>query len=157
MPRARENKTLSLVEYDIAGNAIRAYYDGSDNLIFVLDETVNSDKPNVLLVIDSFDGRKWDDVLANDYGVDLETVRPKRDNKYQKLDIEYGGLDVYADLISANESGDDLSGAIANLMRFLADKNRNRTSFAENRRFSVCPFHVQNLIPVDPNVSVRPC
>ena len=43
MPRARENKTLSLVEYDIAGNAIRAYYDGSDNLIFVFDETVNSD------------------------------------------------------------------------------------------------------------------
>ena len=87
-------------------------------MIFVLDETINADKPNVLLVIDSFDGRKWDDVLANDYNVDLETVRPKRDNKYQKLDIEYGGLDVYSGLIDANESGDDLDDALANLVRF---------------------------------------
>ena len=118
MPRARENKSLSVVEYDIAGNAIRAYYDQSNKLIFVLDETIDADKPNVLLVIDSFDGRKWDDVLANDYNVDLETVRPKRDNKYQKLDIEYGGLDVYSELIDADESGEDLSDAIANLTRF---------------------------------------
>ena len=96
MSRAREIKSLQMTEYDIAGNAIRAYYDNSNNLIFILDETINADKPNVLLVIDSFDGRKWDEVLVNDYGVDLETVRPKRDNKYQKLDIEYGGLDVYS-------------------------------------------------------------
>jgi len=120
MPRVRENISLHLTDYDIAGNEIRAYYDKSHKLIFVLDETINADKPNVLLVIDSFDGRKWDDVLSNDYNVELETVRPKRDNKYQKLDIEYGGLDVYSELIDAYESGDDLSGAIANLTRFRA-------------------------------------
>ena len=120
MPRARENISLKFVDYDIAGNAIRAYYDNSNKLIFVLDNTINADKPNVLLVIDSFDDRKWDDVLANDYHVDLETVRPKRDNKYQKLDIEYGGLDVYSELIDAYESNDDLSDAVANLARFRA-------------------------------------
>ena len=120
MPRARENISLTSTDYDISGNTIRAYRDGAHKLIFVLDETINADKPNVLLVIDSFDERKWDDVLANDYNVDLETVRPKRDNKYQKLDIEYGGLDVYDDLISAYESGDDLSNALDNLTRFRA-------------------------------------
>ena len=120
MPRARENISLKSVDYDIAGNAIRAYYDNSHKLIFVLDNTINADKPNVLLVIDSFDDRKWDDVLANDYNVDLETVRPKRDNKYQKLDIEYGGLDVYSELINAYESNEDLSDAVANLTRFRA-------------------------------------
>ena len=120
MPRARENISLQSTEYDIAGNQLRAYYDKSHNLIFVLDETINADKPNVLLVIDSFDGRKWDDVLSNDYNVELETVRPKRDNKYQKLDIEYGGLDVYSDLIAAYDTDEDLSDAIANLTRFRA-------------------------------------
>ena len=119
MPRTRES-LLTPKNYDIAGNTIRAYYDESQNLVFVLDEAINADKPNVLLVIDSFDGRKWDDVLSNDYNVDLETVRPKRDNKYQKLDIEYGGLDVYSELISVYESGDDLSGALNNLVRFRA-------------------------------------
>ena len=118
MPRARENISLTPTDYDIAGNKIRAYYDGSNNLVFVLDETTDGDKPNVLLVIDSFDERKWDDVLANDYHVDLETVRPKRDNKYQKLDIEYGGLDVYAALIAAADAGDDLSDALDGLKRF---------------------------------------
>lgn len=136
MSNARENKSLSVMEYDIDGNSIRAYYDKSHKLIFVLDETINADKPNVLLVIDSFDGRKWDDVLANDYGVDLETVRPKRDNKYQKLDIEYGGLDVYSELIDAEESGDDLSDAIANLNRFrtmsVRRTARERLSSAED-------------------------
>lgn len=117
MPRTREN-LLTSTNYDIADNTMRAYYDESHKLIFVLDETINADKPNVLLVIDSFDGRKWDDVLANDYNVELETVRPKRDNKYQKLDIEYGGLDVYDALISAYESGDDLTDALNNLVRF---------------------------------------
>ncbi|MBO4626113.1 MAG: hypothetical protein J5679_02435 [Alphaproteobacteria bacterium] len=120
MSRARENISLTQIDYDIAGNSFRAYYDKSHNLVFVLDETITGDKPNVLLVIDSFDGRKWDDVLANDYHVDLETVRPKRDNKYQKLDIEYGGLDVYANLISADESGGDVDDALGGLTSFRA-------------------------------------
>ena len=120
MPREREtnSKKIKFVDYDIDGNQIRAYYDGARELIFVLDETINADKPNVLLVLDSFDNRKWDDVLANDYGIDLETVRPKRDNKYQKLDIEYGGLDVYAELIDAYDSDGDIDEALENLNRF---------------------------------------
>ena len=120
MPREREHisKKIKTVDYDIADNQIRAWYNSADELIFVLDETINADKPNVLLVIDSFDERKWDDVLSNDYGIDLETVRPKKDNKYQKLDIEYGGLDVYSELINAYESDDDLDEPLENLMRF---------------------------------------
>ena len=120
MPREREHtsKRIKTVDYDIDGNQIRAWYDGAGELIFVLDETINRNKPNVLLVIDSFDERKWDDVLVNDYDIDLETVRPKKDNKYQKLDIEYGGLDVYSELIDAYESDDDLSEPLENLKRF---------------------------------------
>ena len=122
MPREREkmSKKIKTVDYDIDDNFIRAWYNGAGELLFVLDETINDDKPNVLLVIDSFDERKWDDVLANDYGIDLETVRPKRDNKYQKLDIEYGGLDVYSELIDAYESGDDMDDVLENLDRFRA-------------------------------------
>lgn len=122
MPREREHtsKKIKIVDYDIADNSIRAWYNGAGELIFVLDETINVDKPNALLVIDSFDERKWDDVLSNDYGIDLETVRPKKDNKYQKLDIEYGGLDVYSELIEAYESDDDLDDALENLNRFRA-------------------------------------
>ena len=120
MPREREktSRKIKAVDYKINGNRIRAYYDSAHELIFVLDETINADKPNVLLVIDSFDERKWDDVLVNDYGIDLETVRPKKDNKYQKLDIEYGGLDVYAELFQAYESDEDLDDALDNLKRF---------------------------------------
>ena len=117
MPREREimSKKIKTVDYDIDDNLIRAWYNGAGELLFVLDETLSANKPNVLLVIDSFDERKWDDVLANDYGIDLETVRPKKDNKYQKLDIEYGGLDVYADLIEAYESDGDVDDALENL------------------------------------------
>ncbi len=120
MPREREimSKKIKTVDYDINDNLIRAWYNGAGELLFVLDETLSANKPNVLLVIDSFDERKWDDVLANDYGIDLETVRPKKDNKYQKLDIEYGGLDVYADLIEAYESDGDVDDALENLERF---------------------------------------
>ena len=120
MPRERETTfpKIKVVDYDINGNKIRAYYGGARKLIFVLDETINADKPNVLLVIDSFDNRKWDDILVNDYGIDLETIRPKKDNKYQKLDIEYGGLDVYSELIDAYDSDDDLNESLENLERF---------------------------------------
>lgn len=120
MPRERENrsKKIKVVEYNIKGNDFRAYYDGAHELIFVLDETINADKPNVLLVIDSFDDRKWDDVLSNDYGIDLETVRPKRDNKYQKLDIEYSGLDVYSELFDAYDAEESLKEPLENLKRF---------------------------------------
>ncbi len=120
MPREREknSRKIKFADYDINGNQIRAYYNGSRELIFVLDETINADKPNVLLVIDSFDDRKWDDILENDYGIDLETIRPKRDNKYQKLDIEYSGLDVYSDLIDAYDADEDLDEPLENLERF---------------------------------------
>jgi hypothetical protein len=51
--------------------------------------------PNVLLVIRDREGRKWDDILANDFGINPEVVRPRAENKYRKLDIDYDALDSY--------------------------------------------------------------
>lgn len=119
MPREKKDfETLHPVDYDIAGNAFRAWKNDADELIFVLDETIDDFKPNVLLVLAGRDDRKWDDILANDYGINLEDVRPKVDNKYQKLDIEYTGLDVYAQLIDDYERGADLDAIIADLIDF---------------------------------------
>ncbi|MDR1337878.1 MAG: hypothetical protein LBJ73_02515 [Rickettsiales bacterium] len=109
---------LTPEDYSIAGNEFTAYYDGAHKLVFVLDGTVDSRKPNVLLVINPAGDRKWDDILANDYNADLETIRPKKDNKYQKLDIEYGGLGVYNRLINEYKSGADLTAALAELSDF---------------------------------------
>ena len=113
----RENlkQSLKVVDYDIAGNPLRAYQDVDGRLVFVLDLLIDDIKPNVLLVISPEDNRKWDDIIANDWGVDLETVRPKKDNKYQKLDIEYAGLDKYADLIQAYLGRGDVSARLADL------------------------------------------
>ncbi len=99
---------LTQKEYEISGNLLRAFYGAAGELIFVVDSTINDRKPNVLLVMNPVENRKWDDILSNDYGVDLENVRPKKDNKYQKLDIEYDGLDIYERLINDYENGENL-------------------------------------------------
>ncbi|MDO5012174.1 MAG: hypothetical protein Q4E56_01495, partial [Pseudomonadota bacterium] len=120
MPSKREDITSTVTprQYQIGENRLVAYFDNTGRLVFVLDETVNDTKPNALLVIDSDDGRKWDDILVNDWHVDLETVRPKKDNKYQKLDIEYTGLDIYAELLRAYDNDENLSDAVRALAAF---------------------------------------
>ena len=100
--------TLVMRPYDIEGNNIRAFYDSTDDLVFVLDDTINESKPNVLLVLNPDGDKKWDEILSSEYEIDLETIRPKQDNKYQKLDIEYSGLGVYDSLINAYEAGESL-------------------------------------------------
>ena len=105
--RENLNQSLKVTDFNIGGDSFRAYYDPNGRLLFVVDYLINDIKPNVLLVINPDGERKWDDILENDYGVDLETVRPKKDNKYQKLDIEYSGLDLYDDLIHAYLDGKD--------------------------------------------------
>lgn len=112
-----EFRDLSLREYDIAGNVFRAWFD-DDGLAVVVDETIDEYKPNVLLVVRPRDSRKWDDLLANTYNIDLELVRPKKDNKYQKLDVEYGGTEIYEKLIREYENHGDIKGALADLMDF---------------------------------------
>lgn len=112
--------TLVAHTFDIAGNNIIAFYDDDDNLIFVLDNTINEKKPNVLLVINPDGDKKWDEILSSDYDVDLENIRPKADNKYQKLDIEYSGLAVYENLINAHNAGDDISEQL-NQLNILRD------------------------------------
>ncbi|MBO7508762.1 MAG: hypothetical protein J6T57_00600 [Alphaproteobacteria bacterium] len=119
MSRERENSLmLNMTEYDIAGNSFRAWHDGAGNLVFVVDDTIDEYKPNVLLVIGDYGDRKWDDVLVNDYHLDLELVRPRRENLYQKLDIEYGGLENYENLIRAYNDGGDVDAAVADLLDF---------------------------------------
>ncbi len=109
---------LKFTDYNISGNEFRAYYDAAHKLVFVIDSTMDERKPNVLLIINPVGDRKWDDILANDYAIDLETIRPKKDNKYQKLDIEYNGLSEYDDLIHAYEDGDDITDALTALSAF---------------------------------------
>lgn len=120
MSSKRENITSTITsrQYQIGENRLVAYFDNTGRLVFVLDETTSDTKPNALLVIDSDDGRKWDDILVNDWNIDLETVRPKKDNKYQKLDIEYTGLDIYAELLRAYDNDENLSDALRRLGAF---------------------------------------
>jgi hypothetical protein len=112
---------LTAERFDIGGNVFDAYYDAAHRLIFVLDYTADKRTPNVLLAIarDPNDAsRKWDDILSKDYHVDLETIRPKKNNKYQKLDIEYDGLSVYNGLINAFQNGADWRAALSDLSDF---------------------------------------
>ena len=115
-----EYGTLIMRSYDIEGNNIDAFYDDADDLVFVLDNTINPNKPNVLLVINPEGDKKWDEILSGEYNVDLETIRPKQDNKYQKLDIEYSGLAVYENLIKAYNAGDELEDSL-NQLNILRD------------------------------------
>ena len=117
--------SLVMRSYSIDGNDFNAFYDSSDNLIFVMDNTVNTQKPNVLLVINPNADKKWDEILSGDYGVDLETIRPKVDNKYQKLDIEYSGLPVYDNLIKAYNAGDSLEEPLNQLLILRASAARH--------------------------------
>ena len=51
--------TLIMRPYDIDGNDIKAFYDSADDLIFVLDSTINESKPNVLLFITPDGDKNW--------------------------------------------------------------------------------------------------
>ena len=111
------NGLLTSIDFKIEGNLLSAFYK-DDDLIFVLDKTINETKPNVLLVIDTIDDRKWDDILSNDYNVTLELIRPKIGNKYRKLDIDYDGLDIYKKLIECYKNGTDLTNSLNELSNF---------------------------------------
>jgi hypothetical protein len=145
MPREKETSLLKSSDYDISGNSLRAFYDKHGKLVFVLDLTTGELKPNVLLVMTSVGDRKWDDVLSNDYGMDLELVRPKKDNKYQKLDVEYDGLIVYDNLIRAYQDGGNVKSALKDLESFRATSVRRSaterlaasTVIAENARETI--------------------
>lgn len=145
MPREKEKSMLKPADYKINGNSIRAFYDKKGKLVFVLDLTVNKFKPNVLLVMTAHGDRKWDDVLANDYGMDLELIRPKKDNKYQKLDIDYNGLAVYDNLIRLYQDDKDVKKALKDLSDFRAMSVRRSakerieasTLIAENARETI--------------------
>ncbi len=136
---------LTMRSYIIDGNEINAFYDDADDLVFVLDNTINQTKPNVLLVINPSGDKKWDEILSGQYGIDLETVRPKQDNKYQKLDIEYSGLSVYENLINAYVAGDDLSEHLVQL-------NILRDSAA--RHSAMTRLNVANEIIAKTNVTI---
>ena len=146
MPSEKKQKSLlKSKNYEIKGNSLRAFYDAQNKLVFVLDSTVDKIKPNVLLIMSARGDRKWDDVLVNDYNVDLETVRPKKDNKYQKLDIEYDGLVVYDNLIRAYDDGDNINRALRDLHDFremsahrsATERLAAATSVADNARETI--------------------
>lgn len=101
-------KDVIYENFDIDGILIRACYDASHRLLFVLDMTQDKILPNTLLVLDNKNNRKWDDVLASDFGVDPEEVRPRDGSRYEKLDINYTALNYYNDAI-ATGSADTLT------------------------------------------------
>ena len=111
-------QTLHFIDYTIDNNLFRAYRDSNGRLVFVLDYFTNEIKPNVLLVINPDGDRKWDDIISNDYNIDLEDIRPKKDNKYQKLDIEYSGLNIYDELFATYNAQEDTSDVLAQLNAF---------------------------------------
>ncbi len=119
------NPKLHFTDYTIGDNVLRAYRDNDGRLVFVLDYFTNEYKPNVLLVIKSDGNRKWDDILSNDFNMDLEDIRPKKDNKYQKLDIEYDGLNIYDELFTAYDDNQDTHDALAQLDAFRTNAARN--------------------------------
>lgn len=124
MQTERENTiqpSLKSADFNIAGNVFRAYFDDDNKIVAVLDFTINDIKPYVMLAINPDGDRKWDDILVNDYGIDLETIRPKKDNKYQKLDIEYSGLAQYSNLIQADTIGNNIDDALDELNQFRRD------------------------------------
>ena len=146
MPKSEKDKSiLKSFDYKISGNTLRAFYDKHRKLVFVLDSTINKLKPNVLLVMSSYGDRKWDDVLSNDYGMNLELIRPKKDNKYQKLDIDYDGLVVYDNLIRADQDGGDVKSALRDLNDFRAmsvrrsaqERLETSTAIAEKTRETI--------------------
>ena len=140
MPSEKEKSVLKSKDYKINGNDLRGFYDAHGKLVFVLDFTVDEIKPNVLLVMSSHGNRKWDDILSNDYGMDLELVRPKKDNKYQKLDIEYDGLVVYDNLIRAYTDKGDVKKAVKDLENFRASSSRR----SANERLSMASAVAEN-------------
>ncbi|MCL1892143.1 MAG: hypothetical protein FWF97_02540 [Alphaproteobacteria bacterium] len=115
-----DNAGLAPEYFEIEGNKFAGFYDGAHRLIFVLDETHTENTPNALLVIGAQGGRKWDDILGNDYKLDLEEIRPKKNNKYQKLDIDYEGLGIYGQLIADYRTGGDTGASLQALGDFRA-------------------------------------
>ena len=127
------SENLKMLSFDIKGNLLHAYYNSDNELVFVLDETFLPYKPNVVLILEPNGTRKWDDILSNDYNVDLESIRPKKNNKYQKLDIEYNGLNIYKQLIDAHQSNQPTQDILTLLGAF---RNKSALRIATERRIA---------------------
>ncbi|GHT58114.1 hypothetical protein FACS18945_3660 [Bacteroidia bacterium] len=115
------NPRLRRERVEIEGLKFWAIYDNADKLVFVLDDDIDEAHPNAVLVLnpDPKDPtRKWDDILENDFGADLTEIRPKKNNKFQKLDIEYEGLPIYNALIVARDTNGNVAEVAADLSRF---------------------------------------
>jgi NADH:ubiquinone oxidoreductase subunit 3 (subunit A) len=112
------------------------YHNGK--LAFVLDSQTDAAHPNALLVLRPDGGRKWDDILSVDFGVNLKDIRPKKDNKYQKLDIEYSGLDIYGAFAHALESGGD----VISIAKKLADFRDSTARRAAEARFDAAQLEL---------------
>jgi hypothetical protein len=113
-PRADARKK----HFQIGGNVFDACFDERGKLICVLDETLTARRPFALLVLNSADGRRWDDILVNDYHLKLSDIRPKKNNRYQKFDISYTGLRIYDKMIADYNDGGDWMAAGLELDRF---------------------------------------
>lgn len=106
-----------LIKKDFIAGDIKfsAWIDTHGHVAWALDTTRDRVLPDAMLVIDRDDNlpdRKWDDILTKDFDTDPEIVRPREDNKYQKLDISYDGLSIYQAAVDALETGGKVSDSV---------------------------------------------
>jgi hypothetical protein len=110
-------------DFSAGGLEFSAWLDTHDHAAFVLDMTRDDILPDAMFIIDpdaANPDRKWDDILRKDFETDPEIVRPRENNKYQKLDILYQGLDIYQSAVEhmMAHSGDASGEIIRSLKSF---------------------------------------
>ncbi|MCL2629485.1 MAG: hypothetical protein FWD33_02225 [Alphaproteobacteria bacterium] len=104
-------------DFSAGGIEFSAWLDTRDRAAFALDTTRDEVLPDFMIILEPdplHPDRKWDDILKKDFDTDPEIVRPREDNKYQKLDIQYSGLEYYQAIVN----GDDSRGAVKLLKSF---------------------------------------
>jgi hypothetical protein len=126
-------------DFSAGGINFSAWVLPGGKVAFVVDDTHDDIIPDSMLVLEPDPlnpDRKWDDILRGNFDVDPEEVRPRIDNKYQKLDILYEGLEQYQiavdEIISHRKAS---SGAVSNLknIRLAAAVQHGSKRLADNR------------------------
>lgn len=90
------------------------YYDNNGNPAFAIERTLDDIAPNHKIIVDAEKGEqnlqnpevKWEEILEKRYSIDINEIWPKIENKFQKIDPEYEGLNLYAELIRNPDSNE---------------------------------------------------
>ncbi len=137
IPINRSESSLKEIHIVFKDLNFTGYYWKNDSLLFVIDKSLDEISPDFRLIINpdtENPDKKWDSILSGDYRLNLETIRPKQNNKYQKLDIEYFGLALYEKFISVLSSDSKNSKYLNDLyQKLLSLKIRNSVENTQKR------------------------